>query len=202
MKSIPGSLMAISLMAASGASIAHAQNGSAYFLPGNLVVSRSVYDNNPSNVTVGMTLPPNCTSGCVQAVTDGTYPFVFNNDTVDGSFGITSKIFLDQITTAGALVNSLEVPNSSQKGVPPTKDQMVTSFSSKSELALNLSTDGSYLTFMGYLAPIDAVDASKFQYARGFRFDEPRLRELLPRGGANRSAREVALHADERLQRQ
>ena len=37
---------------------------------------------------------------------------------------------------------------------------MVTSFSSKSELALNLSTDGSYLTFMGYLAPIDAIDVS------------------------------------------
>ena len=26
---------------------------------------------------------------------------------------------------AGSLINSLEVPNSSQKGVPPTKDQMV-----------------------------------------------------------------------------
>jgi hypothetical protein len=37
---------------------------------------------------------------------------------------------------------------------------MVTSFSSKSELALNLSTDHSYLTFMGYLAPIDAIDIS------------------------------------------
>jgi hypothetical protein len=85
---------------------------------------------------------------------------VFNNALVDASFGITSKIFLDQITTNGALVNSLEVPNSSQNGVPPTKDQMVTSFSSKSEVALNLSTDGSFLTFMGYLAPIDAVDVS------------------------------------------
>ncbi len=37
---------------------------------------------------------------------------------------------------------------------------MVTSFSSKSELALNLSTDGSVLTFMGYLSPIDALDVS------------------------------------------
>jgi hypothetical protein len=37
---------------------------------------------------------------------------------------------------------------------------MVTSFSSKSELALNLSTDGSLLTFMGYLAPIGAIDVS------------------------------------------
>jgi hypothetical protein len=105
-----------------------------FFLPGNLVVSRSVYDNNPKNVSIGMTLPPNCTlsSGCATAVVDGTYPYVWNNDSVDGSFGITSKIFLDQITMAGALINSLEVPNSTQNGVPPTKDQMVTSFSSKS----------------------------------------------------------------------
>jgi hypothetical protein len=70
-------------------------------------------------------------------------PYVWNNSLVDGSFGITSKIFLDQLTTSGTLLNSLEVPNSSQNGVPSTKDQMVTSFSSKSELALNLSTDGS-----------------------------------------------------------
>jgi hypothetical protein len=85
---------------------------------------------------------------------------VWNNAPVDASFGITSKIFLDQIATNGALVNSLEVPNSSQNGVPPNKNQMVTSFSSKSEVALNLSTDGTYLTFMGYLAPINAVDVS------------------------------------------
>jgi hypothetical protein len=109
-----------------------------------------------------MTLPPNCVpgNGCVQAVVNGTYPYVWNNAPVDASFGITSKIFLDQITTSGALINSLEVPNSTQNGVPPTKDQMVTSFSSKSELALNLSTDGNDLTFMGYLAPIDAIDVS------------------------------------------
>src|SRR4029077_8072080 len=39
-------------------------------------------------------------------------------------------------------------------------DQMITSFSSKSELALNLSTRGRYVTFMGYLAPVDAPDIS------------------------------------------
>ena len=144
-----------------------AQSDSNYFFPGNLVVSRSVYDNNPNNLQAGITvLPPNCaaTSGAcapvVTAINDGTYPFVFNNDTVDASFGITSKIFLDQITTTGSLVTSLEVPNSSQVGMPATRDQMVTSFSSKSELALNLSTDHNYLTFMGYVAPIDAIDVS------------------------------------------
>lgn len=147
---------------------AYAQGGSDYFYPGNLVVSRSVYDNNPNNTVIGMTaLPPNCvaasgscTTPLTTAISDGTYPYVWNNDSVDGSFGITSKIFLDQITPSGSLVTSLEVPNSSQNGVPPTKDQMVTSFSSKSELALNLSSDHSYLTFMGYLAPIDALDVS------------------------------------------
>src|SRR5215471_18399194 len=111
--------VAISLVVLALAGSAPAQNGSAYFFPGNLVVTRSVYDNNPTNVQVGMTLPPNCTNSCVQAVVDGTYPFVWNNAPVDGSFGITSKIFLDQISTTGTLINSLEVPNSSQKGVPP-----------------------------------------------------------------------------------
>jgi hypothetical protein len=137
-----------------------ADANSDFFTPGNLLVSRSVYDDNAANVTVGQTLPPGCTIGCSTAVADGSYPQVFNNDTQDASFGITSKIFLDQLTPTGTPVNSLEVPNSSQNGVPPTKDQMVTSFSSKSELALNLSTDGNDVTFMGYLSPIDALDVS------------------------------------------
>src|ERR1700689_4095657 len=91
-----------------------------YFSPGNLVVSRSVYDNNPNNVQVGQVLPPNCQQtqgGCSgPATNDGTYPTVFNNDLVDGSFGITSRIYLDQYTTAGTLVNSLQVPNSHNIG--------------------------------------------------------------------------------------
>jgi hypothetical protein len=127
-----------------------------------LLLSRALYDNNPNNVQAGVTqLPANCTAGnCMTAISDGTYPYVWNNDTVDGSFGITAKIVLDQLTPSGVLVNSLEVPNSSQNGVPPTKDQMVTSFSSKSEVALNLSTDGQFVTFMGYLAPINALNVS------------------------------------------
>jgi hypothetical protein len=132
-----------------------------FFVPGNLVVSRSVYTSDPSVVQAGVTqLPPGCTSGCATAVADGGYPEVFDNDLVDPSFGVTSKVFLDQLTPSGSLIDSLEVPNSSQNGVPPTKDQMVTSFSSKSELALNFSTDGRDLTFMGYLAPVGALDVS------------------------------------------
>src|SRR6516162_7210351 len=156
-----GLAVTILLSGAAGAPPAHAD--SLVLQPGNLLVSRSVYDNNPNNVTVGESLPPGCGStsgGCVTATYNGSYPLVWNNAKVDSSFGLTAKIFLDQLTLSGALVNSIEVPNSSQNGVPPTKDQMVTSFSSKSELALNLSTDAQSVTFMGYLSPINALDVS------------------------------------------
>jgi hypothetical protein len=136
------------------------------FFPGNLVVSRSVYDNNPNNVKVGTVLPPGCSAtsaGCSAASgapDNGTYPYVFNDVIYDPSFGITSRIFLDQITPFGWPINSIEVPNSLERGVKSSSDQLVTSFSSKSEVALNLSTDGKYLTFMGYVAPVNTIDVS------------------------------------------
>jgi hypothetical protein len=111
-------------------------------------------------------LPPNCAStqgGCSAATSapyNGTYPYVWNHDTYDASFGITSKIYLDQLLPFGFVIDSLEVPNSSQRGISRASDKLVTSFSSKSELALNLSTDGHYLTFSGYVAPIDQLDVS------------------------------------------
>ncbi len=122
------------------------------FTPGNLVVSRSVYQGTASTVTVGQALPPSCPSGntnCTTAVADGTYPGVWQNakgqttpTTVkgDGSFGVTSPILLDHTTTGGVVLNTVTID--------PTL--MVTSFPSKSELGLNVSTDGSVLTFMGY----------------------------------------------------
>ena len=127
------------------------------FKPNSLVVSRSVYTGTASTVTVGQTLPPNCvaktvtlpllTGGtanvkvtCATAVADGTYPTVFNNDKADGSFGITSPIFLDNISRDGDLFWTFAVPT----------DRIVTSFSSKSELALNRASDGKSITFVGY----------------------------------------------------
>src|SRR5260370_9549355 len=41
-------------------SVAYAQKDSDYFLPGNLAVSLTVYDNNPSTIHPVATLPPNC----------------------------------------------------------------------------------------------------------------------------------------------
>ncbi len=140
--------------------------GAAHFWPGNLVVSRSVYDNNPANVKVGTILPPNCAStqgGCsasTGAIANGAYPYVFDNDIYDASFGITSRIFLDQLTPEGWYIDSLEVPNSLDRGINSKSDQLVTSFSSKSEISLHLSTDHRYLTFMGYVAPVDTLDVS------------------------------------------
>ena len=172
---LPGSLKkaiaAISFGALLATIPAAAQNANPdrdrfFFFPGNLVVSRSVYDNNPNNVTVGEILPPNCANtqgGCSApsgAPYNGIYPLVWNDDAYDASFGITSKIYLDQMFPFGFVIDSLEVPNSSERGIKGSSDQLVTSFSSKSELALNLSTDGQSLTFSGYVAPIDQIDVS------------------------------------------
>ena len=132
------------------------------FTPGNLVVSRSVYTAPSTSVVVGQTLPPGCVPStangvkCGSAALDATSPYVFNNAKPDASFGITSPLYLDQMTPSGTVLNSIQVPNSATT----TGDQLVTSFSSKSEGGLHLSTDGTYLVFMGYVAPLNTIDVS------------------------------------------
>ena len=150
-----------SLIAATSAGASAHGPGGAIFQPGDLLVSGSVYDNNPSILTPGVTvLPPGCTTGCVVATNDGSYPGVWDNALADASFGVTSPIFLDQLTPSGRLLSTLRLPDGSRNGSGLDGDHMVTSFSSKSELALNLSTDGRYVTFMGYVTKPDAIDVS------------------------------------------
>jgi len=147
------------------------------FQPGTLVLSRSVYEGTASTVINGETLPLGCQGGsigltvevpttaggttavavpCGIATDNGEYPNLFdthnvwNNANSDGSFGITSPIFLDDMTTDGFVVGTLPIPS----------DRMVTSFSSKSELALNRSIDGRSITFMGYRGGIGCGGAS------------------------------------------
>jgi hypothetical protein len=157
-------LTALSLMVFAGGWALASPAAKPFFKTGNLVVSRSVYDNNSNNITVGEQLPPGCAmANCVSATFDGTFPQVFNNGLVDGSFGITSKIYLDQLNpSSGSVLGSLQVPSNAidPYTFPYFPDHMVTSFSSKSELAVNLSTDRHSLTFMGYVAPVDAPDVS------------------------------------------
>lgn len=148
-----------------GSTLARADDdghGHGHLRPGHLLLSRAVYDGNAVSITPGVTqLPPNCTAGnCATANAGSAYPQVFNNDQVDGSFGITARIVLDELKRNGEPVQSLEVPNSAVRGVRANSDQMVTSFSSKSEIALNLSLDRRSVSFMGYLAPVGAIDVS------------------------------------------
>src|SRR5262249_40371330 len=133
------------------------------FRPKTLVVGRSVYVGTAGTVTIGQTLPPGCVANtvtlpvigggtttvkvkCATAVDNGEYPNladnhnVWNNDGPDSSFGVTSPIFLDELTTDGKLLGTLSIPT----------NLLVTSFSSKSELAINRSTDGKSITFLGY----------------------------------------------------
>jgi uncharacterized protein (TIGR03437 family) len=130
------------------------------FTTGNIVVSRSAYSGTAASLAVGQPLPPICpsTAACGKAVATDSGAYitptstnnVFNNDIADGNFGITSPIFLDQMTPTGTLVNTFAVPTS----------MVTTSFSSKSEVALNLSSDGTAITFMGYVAPLNTIDVS------------------------------------------
>jgi hypothetical protein len=126
--------------------------------PGNLLLFTSTYQT--ASLTPGSTvLPPGCTSAsaaasgvpCSTAGFSGTFPGVFNNDADDASFGITSPIVLDELDPfSGHLLDTIPVPT----------NDLVTSFSSKSEGALNLSTNGQYVSFMGYAAPSASIDVS------------------------------------------
>ena len=162
-------LVAGKLITKVAASDNHQPSSNFRFLPNSLVVTRTVYVGTAETVTIGETLPPGCAGGpngtttvavptttpgvvddvqvqCGVASDNGEYANlndshnVFNNANSDGSFGITSPIFLDNISSEGNLLGTLPIPS----------DQIVTSFSSKSELALNRSVDGKSLTFMGY----------------------------------------------------
>jgi hypothetical protein len=101
------------------------------FQPDSLVLSRSVYVGTASTIKIGETLPLGCPGGpngsyvvavptatggvtdvtvtCGVATDNGEYPNLFdshnvwNNASSDGSFGVSSPIFLDNLTTDGHL---------------------------------------------------------------------------------------------------
>ncbi len=82
------------------------------------------------------------------------------NDTVDPNFGVTSPIELSTYLTRGAAGTGVAVGPLLCTVDLTALSGVATSFSSKSELALNVSTDGTALTLMGYVSPIDALDVS------------------------------------------
>jgi hypothetical protein len=144
------------------------------FVPGSIVLSGTVYAGNADTVTAGEALPFGClntgpvtspnpatvnvplqppstgttavTVSCGYASDNGEAPNVkdshnvWNNANTDPNFGVSSPIVLWDLAPDGFELGVLPIPS----------DEIVTSFSSKSELALNRSADGRSLTFMGY----------------------------------------------------
>ena len=113
---------------------------------GSLVISTTTYQDvgAVAGLIAGSSKLPGANAGqSVTAVSNGSLNTVWNNDKVDGAFGVTSAITLaDLNATTGAVLNTLAIiPN-----------LVSTSFSSKSELGLNIAytSNGPVVTFMGY----------------------------------------------------
>ena len=109
---------------------------------------------------------------------------------------MTSPVFLNQLTPSGRLVSTLRVPDG-----PGPGGGLVTSFSSKSELALNLSTSDRDLTFMGYVAKPDTIDVSNSNTPGVVDPTNP-VPSTYYRAVATLDAGPRQLHRDQRLQRQ
>jgi hypothetical protein len=142
------------LMTAVASPVAQAKQP--FLLPNSLVISSTTYDRTRgavANLAVGSTLP-NSATATTAAVAGNNYVEVWNNASVDGSFGVTSPIFLSDVEPhSGHVFRTLRVPT----------DQVVTSFSSKSELGLHVAGAGpwSHLIFVAYASPgVGAIDVS------------------------------------------
>ncbi len=133
----------LSLAAGGGASAA------TFLGDGQLVISATTYVDTgaAAGLVAGVSQLPGPNAGqSVTAVSGGGLATVFNNDTVDPAFGVTSPISLYAVNAGtGAITKTLNLDPS----------VVATSFSSKSELGLNLvqTANGPVITFMGYNAP-------------------------------------------------
>src|ERR1700691_357047 len=158
---------AVSLLVGCGAAafvyVGTAAADHSFLHSGSLVISSSNYESFTGAVAslkVGTPLA-NTNTATIPAVSDNNYVTVWNNDTVDASFGVTSPIFLTAVDpNGGRVLNRLRVPTS----------LVVTSFSSKSELALHLGQDehGNHLVFVGYAGSgVGALDVSNSDAVAG-----------------------------------
>jgi hypothetical protein len=132
---------------------------------GDLIVSSSTYTD--PGFAAGVALPfsaTGATASTATAIAGSAFcanstcsSNVWNNTTPDANFGITAAITLQNINTStGAVDNSVNVTQlAANAGI-----NLATSFSSKSELALNVSLDGGSLTFMGYDSSVGRFDVS------------------------------------------
>ncbi len=144
------------LLGSTGAVALVAAMGAAHAAP-LLYISTSTYAGNAQTVMVGEPLP---ISPAVAAIADGSFPGVFSNDGVDGNFGVTSPILLSAYSLVPGQLGTVGLgPLQARLNITDALG-IVTSFSSKSELALHTSTDGTAITLMGYVAGVNALDVS------------------------------------------
>ena len=129
----------------------------------SLVISSSTYDPSQGAVallSIGTVLPGTATK-TTHAVANNDYVHVWNNGSVDSSFGVTSPIAITDVDpSTGQVCHSLTVPT----------DQVVTSFPSKSEVGLHLfvDDDGPHIVFVGYAgAGVGALDVSNSDAVAG-----------------------------------
>jgi hypothetical protein len=119
-----------------------------YIKPDSLLVSTTTYQNvgEVAGLVAGTSLLPGSKVGKTStAVSNGNLNTVWGNEAGDPSFGVTSAITLSDLNANSTTANVL-----SSKTLDPSL--VSTSFSSKSELSLNLThTSAGYVaTFMGY----------------------------------------------------
>jgi hypothetical protein len=132
---------------------------------GSLVISSTTYDHTQgplASLTAGVTKLAGATAMTPSTATAGNaYPAVWGNAGVDSSFGVTSAIQITDFNPSTSTVLS-------QVTVPPS--QVATSFSSKSELGLHITTDmnGPHLVFVGYAgAGVGSIDVSNSDAVAG-----------------------------------
>jgi hypothetical protein len=124
---------------------------------GSLLIATTTYQDAVgaiAGLTVGSSLPGANAGQTSTAVSDGNVNTVWNNAKADGSFGVTSAITLVDVNASTGVAAASETL---------TASNVVTSFSSKSELSLNIAQTGSGLvaTLMGYYgAGIGNLDVS------------------------------------------
>jgi hypothetical protein len=149
-------------------------NRQARLVPDSVVIAGTVFPRHGVDLGIGQTLPyatnygstvPEPTPVLAQAVAPGQFPYVFNNDGPDGSFAVQTPVDLWDVGLGGQQLSTVQVPT----------NEMTTSFSSKSELAINLSTDGQSLSFSGYGAPVGEFDASNSNTPGSFDVTNPDL---------------------------
>ena len=134
---------------------------------------------------------PKPTPVLAQAVAPGTFPYIFNNDGPDGSFAVQTPIDLWDVSLEGRPLGTVHVPT----------NQETTSFSSKSELAINLSTDGQDLSFSGYDAT-GHVRRVQLEHSGHDRRQQPRPRGPVLSGRRRpQRRRSLDIHRHELLQR-